>query len=66
MSHITVLDSALVLGICVLGWFLAVRLKTKYNVARRDFFAVSFFVAGLSVIVIGVYHLLRGLLIVSP
>ena len=43
-----VLDWALVIGVCALGWFLAVRFKAKYNVRRRDFFAVSFYVAGLA------------------
>ena len=61
-----VLDWALVIGVCALGWFLAVRFKAKYNVRRRDFFAVSFYVAGLASIITGVYHILRGLLFLTP
>ena len=66
MSHISILDWVLLLGIVLLGWFLAVYFKKKYNIFKRDFLIASFFVAGLTAIIIGAYHLLRGMLMLTP
>ena len=66
MARISALDWTLVLGVLLLGWFLAVFLKSKYKVPKREFFVFSSFVAGLAAILIGVYHVLRGLLGLSP
>ena len=66
MAQISALDWALGFGVLLLGWFLAVFLKAKYKVPKREFFAFSSFVAGLAAILIGVYHVLRGLLGLGP
>jgi hypothetical protein len=64
--NIGVLDWALVGGVAVLGLVLALHFKKKYGVRKRDFTIGSFYVAGLTAIIIAVYHILRGLLLLSP
>jgi uncharacterized membrane protein len=66
MGGIHALDWTLTFGVILLGLFLAVHFKKQYNIKRREFFAASFFVAALSVIVTSGYHVLRGLLLLSP
>ena len=66
MAAIGMLDWALVLGVVVLGWILAVYLKRKYKIDKRDFIITSFFVAGLTAILIGAYQVLRSLLVITP
>jgi len=66
VASIGALDWALVIGVGLLGWVLAVHFKKKYSVRKRDFFIGSLYVAGLTAILIGVYHLLRGLLLLTP
>ena len=66
MVSIGALDWALVVGVGMLGWVLAIHFKKKYAVRRRDFFIGSLYVAGLTALIIAVYHILRGLLLLSP
>jgi len=66
MVNIGVLDLALVVGVVALGWFLAIYFKSKYKISKRDFLAGSFYVAGLTAIIIAAYHILRGMLFLSP
>lgn len=66
MVSIGALDWALVVGVGIFGWVLAIHFKKKYGVRKRDFFIGSLYVAGLTAIIIAVYHILRGLLLLSP
>ena len=66
MYKLDTLDWMLLAGVCLLGSFLAVYLKSKYKIQKRDFIMVSIYVAGLASVLIGAYHLLRGLLSLSP
>ncbi len=66
MANISALDWALALGVVLLGGFLAVYFKSKYKIPKREFFAFSCFIAGLGAILIGAYHVLRGLLGLAP
>jgi hypothetical protein len=66
MNRLDPLDWALLIGVCLLGWFLAVYLKSKYKIQKRDFFMVSIFVSALASLLIAAYHVLRGLLSLTP
>lgn len=67
MSNITGLDWLFFfLGVVLLGWLLAIYCKKRYNIKRREFFVASFYVAGIAIVLIGAYHLLRGFLLLSP
>ena len=66
MRELGILDWALVFGVALFGSFLSIYLKAKYKVEKRDFIMVSLFVAALAAVLIGAYHLLRGMLALSP
>ena len=66
MVNIGALDWTLVGGVGVLGWVLAIHFKKKYGLRKRDFVTGSLYVAGLTAIIIAVYHILRGLFLLSP
>lgn len=59
MTSLGVLDWLLIVGILVLGTFLAVHFEKRYKVAKLDFLITTVFVACLAAMLIGVYHLLR-------
>lgn len=66
MNKLDSLDWTLFIGVCLLSWFLAVYLKNKYKIQKRDFFMVSVYIAALASILIGAYHVIRGLVSLSP
>jgi hypothetical protein len=60
MLRVSTLEWALVVGVVLLGCFLAVHFKKKYKIDMRDFLGSSFYVAALAAILIGLYEMLRG------
>lgn len=66
MANISAIDLALAVGLVLLGWLLAVYFKSKYKVPKREFFAFSFFVAGLAIMLIWAYHMLRTVRYLFP
>ena len=60
MSGFSILDWSLVFGVFVLGTFVAIDVEKKYKVAKLDFFFVTFYVACLATLLVGLYHLLRS------
>lgn len=66
MGSLDLLDWFLVLGVLVFGACLAVQFERKYKLARIDFILSTFYVAGLAAVLVGVYHVLRRLLSLTP
>ena len=60
MGGLSILDWSLVIGVFVLGTFVAIYVEKKYKVAKLDFFFVTFYVACLATLLVGLYHLLRS------
>ena len=60
MGGLSILDWSLIIGVLVLGTFLAIDVEKKYKVAKLDFFFVTFYVACLATMLVGLYHLLRS------
>jgi hypothetical protein len=60
MRSLGILDWALIIGVFALGTFLAIDIQKKYKVAKLDFFFVTFYVACLATVLIGLYQLLRS------
>ena len=59
MSKLTTLDWSLVVGVMVYGACLAIYLEKKYKFPWHAFLLVTFFVAALAAILIGVYQIIR-------
>ena len=59
MSKFTTLDWSLVAGVIVYGVCLAVYFEKKYKFPWHAFLLVTFFVATLAAILIGVYQVIR-------
>ena len=60
------LDWLLIIGVLVLGAFLAVHFEKKYKMAKLDFLFTTLYVAGMASILIAAYHVLRRLFGLAP
>lgn len=59
MNKLTALDWSLVVGVLAYGVCLAIYFEKKYRFPWHAFLLVTFFIASLAAILIGVYQVIR-------